>query len=413
VSVARARESDEPEAAARRPGTRLLHRPAGGLDGTVPPSADAARLVRAYPAEVPVLHDRTAGVTLRPVATADLPRVVEQCRDPDSIRWIPVPVPAGGYGPDDAAAFLTSVAAGWQSGESLAWAVEGRDRSGVFCGSIELRVPGDGLGGLGYGLHPDARGRHLMSGALRLVRDFAFDVAGLHALRWEAVVGNWGSRRVAAAAGWPCEGSVRSLLVHRGELLDGWVGTLLATDPRTPRHWDDPPVLTGPRLRLRPFTETDADRVAQACADQRSQHWLVSLPRTYTREHALEYVESARETAAAGTGLVWCVADTADDRCLGAISLDGFGGYSRRAEIGYWAHPDARGRGLLTEATRRVTAYAEDVRGLHSVLIRAASGNTASRRVASAAGYRTVGVQPRCEPLGDQTLDDLVLYARP
>ena len=379
----------------------------------MPPAPDAPPLAGAFPDEVPVLRDPVAGVTLRPLTAADLPRVVEQCRDPEFIRWTTVPTPDGGYGPDDARAFLTKVAGGWQSGQYLAWAIEGREREGVFCGGIDLRVHGDGLAEVGFGLHPDARGRHLGSSALRLVRDFAFEVAGLRAVRWRAVVGNWGSRRVAAAAGWPCEGVVRASLVHRGELLDGWVGTLLAADPRTSRVWSDPPVLAGPRVRLRPFREDDADRVVEACEDLRTKHWLVTLSGSYTRRHALEYVEATREAAAAGSGLVWCVADRDDDRCLGSIGLEGLGGYARRGEIGYWAHPEARGRGVLTEATQRVTAHAEEAGLVDSLLIRTAAGNTASRRVAIAAGYREVGVLPGCEPLGDGTLADLVLYARP
>ena len=380
----------------------------------MPAAPDAPVLARAHPDEVPVLVDPAVGVTLRPLVAADLPRVVEQCRDPDTIRWTTVPTPPGGYGLAEARAFLDGVVVeGWRSGDNLCWAIEGRDRPGVFCGSIDLGLHGDGVAEVGFGLHPDARGRHLMSGALRLVRDFAFDVARLRAVRWRAVVGNWGSRRVAAAAGWPCEGVVRASLVHRGELLDGWVGTLLATDPRAPRPWSDPPVLSGPRLRLRPFTEADADRVVEACGDARTQHWLVSLAGAYTRANALGYIESTREAAAVGSGLIWCVADAGDDRCLGAISLEGFGGYSKRAEIGYWAHPDARGRGVLTEATRRVTAHAEEAGLVDALVLRAAAGNTASRRVATEAGYREVGVMPRCEPLGDGTIDDLVLYARP
>jgi RimJ/RimL family protein N-acetyltransferase len=117
--------------------------------------------------------------------------------------------------------------------------------------------------------------------------------------------------------------------------------------------------------------------------------------------------------AAEGTGLVWCVADREDDRCLASVSLEGFGGYSRRAEIGYWAHPEVRGRGLVTEAARLVTLYAESHDLVDSILVRVAGRNTASRHVAVSAGYREVGVLPRAEPLGDGTLADLVLYARP
>ena len=51
-----------------------------------------------------------------------------------------------------------------------------------------------------------------MSGAVRLVRDYGFDVLGLSTIRWRAEVGNWASRRVAAAAGFVFDGSVRRLL---------------------------------------------------------------------------------------------------------------------------------------------------------------------------------------------------------
>jgi ribosomal-protein-alanine N-acetyltransferase len=378
-----------------------------------PPAGGPREHARPFPEAVPVLVDPVSGVRLRAHDAADVPRMVEQCRDPESIRWTTIPVPDGGYAEADARAYLEVVAAGWRTGTQLTWVVEAPDGPGVYGGSIDLRVQGDGLAEVGYVLHPALRGRGVMTTALRLVRDHAFDVAGLQAVRWRAVVGNWPSRRVASAAGWPCEGQVRRLLPHRGEWLDGWVGTLLATDPRAPRPWLDPPVLSGPGLRLRPFTEADVDRVVEASSDARTQRWLVSLPRSYDRRHALAYLASVREHAAQGTGLVWCVADAADDRCLGSVGLEGFGGYSRRAEIGYWAHPESRGRGVLSAATRLVTGYAEEHDLVDSLVIRAAAGNTASRHVAEAAGYRQVGVLARSEPLGDGTLADLVIYARP
>ena len=107
------------------------------------------------------------------------------------------------------------------------------------------------------------------------------------------------------------------------------------------------------------------------------------------------------------------MADPEDGRCLGSISLEGLGGYAKRAEIGYWAHPEARGRGMITEAVRLVTGYAESSGRVDSIMIRSAVGNRASRHVAEAAGYRQMGTQPASEPLGDGTLSDLVLYSRP
>jgi RimJ/RimL family protein N-acetyltransferase len=140
---------------------------------------------------------------------------------------------------------------------------------------------------------------------------------------------------------------------------------------------------------------------------------LASTPQPYQRDSALAYLESIAELAARGEGVAWCIADAQNDHCLGSISLDGLGGYANRGEIGYWVHPDARGRGVVSEAVRLVTQYARNSGLVTSVLIRCAKGNAASRRVAERAGYRMVGIQPTSEPLRDGRLADLVLYSNP
>lgn len=369
-----------------------------------------------FPEMVPNLVDPVAGVLLRAHAESDAPAIVEQCRDAEMIRFTTVPTPEGGYGEAEAYAFLEAVRRQWESGESRHWAIELLPVAGhpgtSFGGSISCSDHGAGVAEVAFGLHPAARGRRAATAALRLVRDDAFETHGVRVLRWRAVVGNWGSRRTAAAAGFRFDGAVRSLLNHRDELLDGWFATMTASDPRADLSWPRPPRLTGPRAVLREFGEADLDRVVEACSDPETQHWLVSLPRQYQTEHARAYVEDCRELAARRGGWTWCITD-GDDVCLGAISLEGFGGYARRLEIGYWAHPDARGRGLVCDAVRLVTATVEDQRLADSVIIRCAAGNTASRRVAERAGYRDNGVQPASEPLGDGSLDDLVSYTRP
>jgi RimJ/RimL family protein N-acetyltransferase len=376
--------------------------------------ADAAAFARSFPAAVPILIDAEAGVRLRAASTSDLPAMVEQCRDPEMIRWTTVPTPEGGYQLRDAEEFLASTAAGWNSGERLGWTIEAR-RGGQrgFCGTIDLRPEGDGIAEVGFGLHPEARGRSIMKAALHLVCDYGFDTLGLQVIRWRAAVGNWPSRRVAASAGFVFDGAVRRLLVHRGELLDGWIATLTRDDPRLSQRWLDPVEMLGHGVKLRAFRSSDVDRIVEACADPRTSYWLVSMPRPYRPENALSYLRATAELAARGAGLTWCIANPADDRCLGSISLDGLGGYATRGEIGYWAHPDARGRGVVTEAVRLVTNYAKNSALATSLLIRCASTNVASRRVAERAGYREIGIQPASEPVGDGGLADLVLYANP
>jgi ribosomal-protein-alanine N-acetyltransferase len=289
------------------------------------------------------------------------------------------------------------------------------ERDGVrqHCGLVTLRLEDPGWAEIGFASHPRARGRGLMSGAVRLVRDYGFDVVGLSTLRWRAKVGNWPSRWVAAAAGFTFDGPVRRLLVQRGTLVDGWIATMTSDEPRTPRRGLLPIEMLGTEIVLRPFRSADADRIAEACSDPLTRYWLVSLPQPYEQEQALAYVEHTREIAARGTGLVWCIADARDGRCLGSIGLDGLGSYAPRAEIGYWAHPQARGRGLVTEAVRLVTSYVQSAGLATSIVIRCAAENVASRHVAEAAGYREVGRLPQAEPIGDGALSELVLYARP
>ena len=366
-----------------------------------------------YPADVPVLVDPDLGLTLRAHGAGDLAGILEQARDPQTQRWSTEPVPPRGFGAGEAADYLRRVEQGWLSGRQYRWAVDASAAGGPrFAGTAGLQLDPAAVGEVSFGLHPAARGKGLASSALRLVREHAFDTLGLRVLRWRSPVGDWACRRTAAAAGFRFDGRVRRLVLHRGQLSDGWLATLTAEDPRISLAWTDPPTLTGDGLRCRPFTESDASRIVEACGDERTQHWLVSLPTPYGPVDALGFVEATREETAQGHGWTWCVVD-ADDRCLGSVSLGGFGGYARRCEIGYWAHPAARGRGVTTAAVRLVTGYAEQHGLVDSIVVRCAAGNSASRHVAEAAGYGLAGVLSAAEPLSDGTLDDLVTYARP
>jgi ribosomal-protein-alanine N-acetyltransferase len=369
---------------------------------------------RSFPDGVPILVDPASGVVLRAHQDADIPSIVEMATDPQMIRYTVVPTPDGGYVASNAAEFLAHVRSGWGAGNPLIWAVEAeRDGQARYCGNIDLRLEGDGIAEVGFALHPGARGRSIMSNALRLVRDYGFDALTLRVIRWRAEVGNWASRRVAAAAGFRFDGTVRRLLVHRGQLVDGWLATITNDDDRSSQLWGEPTPLRGPRVILRAFLDSDVDRIVEACTDSDSQRWLGALPSPYESRDAYAYLEAIRELTAIGRGLTWCVADPATGTCLGSVGVEGLGGYARRVEIGYWTHPDARGRGVTAEAVRLVTAHLETADLADSILIRCAARNAASRHVAVAAGYRKVGMLRASEPLRDGTLADLVLYARP
>lgn len=359
--------------------------------------------------EVPTLTDGT--VVLREHRASDVDAVLGQALDPATQQWTTVPVP---YTRADAEAWVESRRRGWESGEERTFVVEALGR---FAGQVGLRLDGEGAAEVGYGLSGWARGQGLMSRALRLALTWAFADAGIEVVHWRAHVGNWASRRVAWACGFTLEGRVRGLCAQRGERKDAWVGSLLPGDemrPSTP--WLEVPVLHGPGLVLRRHHEGDALRIAQACAADSTQQWLPDLPTPYTIMDAAAYLAGREEQHAAGAGLYWAMADPDDDSLLGALGLMGLGGgRSRTGEIGYWVHPDARGRGLALEAVMLAGRHAllpADVGGLglDRVLIRVAANNTASRRVAEKAGFTEVGRDRRGERLRGGRRSDMVRF---
>ena len=357
--------------------------------------------------------------TVRPHRPDDVPGVLESCQDAETQRWTTVPAP---YTRADAEAFVAGNAPNLREG-TVSVAIEAvDDATGAprFAGSLSLRLS-NGAGGLGFSLAPWARGRGVMSRAVRLLLEWAFTGqgdggAGLDVVHWEAYVGNWPSRRVAWACGFRMEGVVRGFGHQRGERRDSWVGSLVRGEPMQPASpWLEAAVITGEQVVLRPWRDDDAARVAEACSDPLTQHWLAQLPSPYTVADAQWYIRSREEEHAAGRGVYWCVAGADDDQCLGAISVMRLDAPLSEAEIGYWAHPEARGRGAMTEATRLVARHTllpweDGGLGHHRVSLRAAAGNVASNRVAERAGLVRCGVARQADLLRDGSRDDHVLY---
>lgn len=361
---------------------------------------------------VPTLTDGV--VTLRAHADRDVEAIVEQSSDPLSIRWTRVPVP---YGRDDAKRFVREVMpGGWSSDQEWGFAVEAEGR---FVGTVTLRNEGERRAEVAYGANPWARGRGHVERALRLLLDWGFSPAraggrDLEAVIWWAEAGNWASRRTAWKLGFSCDGTLRGWLPERNGLVDGWVGVLLAGDERQPRHpWLTAPVVHGDGIVLRPHHDDDVPRIVEACDDERTGYWLGGIPQPYTEADAQAYLLDRRDRMARGNGLYWAVADPDADLLLGSIAvleLDGLSG----PEVGYWAHPAARGHGVMSEALRLVVRHCfidteDGGLGLERLRLVAAYDNPASRRVAEVNGFRTVGTERKATLCRDGR-HDAVLY---
>ena len=351
-------------------------------------------------------------LTLRPHADADVDALVEQSCDPESARWTGVPIP---FTRADAEGWVKARQEAWRYGSGeLTFVVESQGR---FAGQVGLRPDGARAVEVGYGLHPGAREAGVMSAALRLALEWAFEHLDVEVVHWQAHVGNWASRRVAWATGFTVEGLVRDLCAIRGERRAAWVASLRVGDPMSPTtRWFDVPRLHTPPAVLRRHTPDDVARVAEACADPVTQAWLPDLPSPYTLADAVAYIQGRDEQHAAGRGVYWAVADPDSDALLAAVGVMGLEiGASRSGEVGYWAHPAARGRGVMTAAVRAATRHAvlpvyDGGLGVARVFARVARDNLASRRVLGKAGFTEVGVDRRGEQLRDGSVVDFVRY---
>jgi ribosomal-protein-alanine N-acetyltransferase len=354
-------------------------------------------------------------VRLRAHTDDDIDAMVEMCRDPEMARWTSVPQP---YDREHAKQFAREmVPHGWESGGWRGWAIEATDDEGRarFAGNIDIR--GLVVADIGYALHPWARRRGVMTRAIRLATRWAFDKGGVEIVHWRAHVGNIASWRTAWATGFTFHGAVPKMLYERGRAVDAWTASLqpdASGEPTT--RWLATPVLPGDRVTLRPFRDDDIPRIVEACSDPRTKHWLAGLPLPYTEDDARAWLLGAIEAQSLGRGVWWCVADPDSDRMLANVSIFGLTGkLPSSGEIGYWAHPDARGRGVMSEAVGLIKEYAftpesDGGLGLRRLQLAAGLDNTASRHIATVNGFTEVGRHREAERLGDDTYSDLVWY---
>ena len=79
-------------------------------------------------------------------------------------------------------------------------------------------------------LSEEARGRGLVTEAVRAMIDWAMDVRGIHRVEWRCSPENTASSAVAKRLGMRLEGVLRESFPHRGRAEDVEVWALLASE---------------------------------------------------------------------------------------------------------------------------------------------------------------------------------------
>lgn len=174
----------------------------------------------------------------------------------------------------------------------------------------------------------------------------------------------------------------------------------------------------GDVFRLTPLRDNDAQRIQEACSEAETVRWLGNgvIAPDYDLENARSFIDFMRERVADGVVMNWAIVEERSDELVGNISLTGkAGSVTDTADLGYWTHPAARGRGVASAAARSVVnecfrAHEDDGSGPRRLTARVAVDNIASQRVIEQAGFTRIGRARQSDRLFDGAVTDEFTY---
>ncbi|MET8669500.1 GNAT family protein [Streptomyces tendae] len=146
------------------------------------------------------------------------------------------------------------------------------------------------------------------------------------------------------------------------------------------------PVLSTDRLRLRPFTEADADFLYAMHGSAHVMRYWDSPPWT-DRARADRFLAMCRTMAEEGTGVRVAVERASDGVFVGWVCLVEWNPVYRSASLGYCLAEAMWGHGYATEAAHALLRWAFDTLDLNRVQAEADTRNAASARVLEKVGF--------------------------
>jgi len=177
---------------------------------------------------------------------------------------------------------------------------------------------------------------------------------------------------------------------------------------------DIPQAFESERLDIRCPRQGDAALVHAAVVESFNEiqpwlPWAKSLP---TIDEFVKTEREAREKYERGEDLRFNLFLKGTDTHIGGSGLHRIDWSVPRFEIGYWLRTSMTGHGYISEAVRRVSAFAFDELGAQRVEIRMSTRNVKSRRVAERAGFPIESVMRKEGRENDGSLRDSCIYAK-
>jgi RimJ/RimL family protein N-acetyltransferase len=184
------------------------------------------------PVQFPVEGLAEGSIRIRLRVDSDAPEMIAALQDPEIPRWTRVPE---SYDESTAAEWAVESRRQQQAGEGLHLVIADAG-NGAFLGSIGIHDidRDEARCNIGYYLAREARGRGVITHAVRMLSRWAFDNLPVDRIEIPVIVENHASRRVAERAGYEFEGVLRSHTVIKGRRRDIAMYSLLRGELRWP-----------------------------------------------------------------------------------------------------------------------------------------------------------------------------------
>lgn len=169
------------------------------------------------------------------------------------------------------------------------------------------------------------------------------------------------------------------------------------------------PVLTGEKTVLRPFTEADADTMAQIIEDPEVVRFTGESSSELTLERLRSWYGSRAEQP---DRLDLAVTDRATGELVGEVVLYEWDPAARSCTFRTLIGPRGRGRGLGTEAARLVVGHGFEQLGLHRIQLEAYAYNHRALRVYEKVGFVVEGNRREVEFRAGRWVDEVVMAVR-
>ena len=168
--------------------------------------------------------------------------------------------------------------------------------------------------------------------------------------------------------------------------------------------------LTDGSILLRPYRLADANAVYKAVRESLAELivWMPWAHADYSIQETRMWIASCAEMWTKDTEYNFAILDAGDGSFLGGCGLNKVDLANRFANLGYWVRSRCTKKGVATAAAGLLARFAFEELKLNRLEVGAASGNSASQRVAEKLGATRAGTQIAEMVFRDKVYDRVV-----